>query len=597
MQRAGGTVWVAILTVLVLIWGLERWRNSASHRAGYGERARFVALARCLLGSDAAQLVRQPDAARRRLRLLALNTPPRASVTWIEPCVPMAEALARHAVEVERTQSLNAPETRLRESARSLSQAVARVGLAWRIRTGDPDTDMDPIADALALVGTELDFAGVLGRAEQQLSGSVAPRVSELPAAATVSTIGLEPTTIGTPDRFVAGAPLPLVAEVVRDDGGWHVETLTNEPSVVHRVSSRAVVRVDVLTSPSDDGLAPLRYLRLGDEPIEHRVSPINQPLEGAHVSIDAVPLRHTLWLAQWTPTTGAAVLEFQPGRAATAWTLGAPASAPVRVGARGSHDASQDEHVAVASQNDLVVVALTRHALDDRSVVLSTIAPNAVAHTAERLAEFPVDGTAPGVEFCVLGEQMLLLVTAAREWQVLHVTESGASVLHVVSSQPRRAFDERAAVRCNDQGMVAWGREHARRSPVVVCTRRNGVTRCASMAAPETPALDTMPMYVTRLPSGRPVAHVEWPLEFAISGEFILAAQALGPVVSVRQRALSATRWSDDRVVFDAAIRVHGQIVEGLGLYADEHRATVAMATPEGLQLVTSDDQGVTWR
>jgi hypothetical protein len=304
------------------------------------------------------------------------------------------------------------------------------------------------------------------------------------------------------------------------------------------------------------------------------------------------------LWLAEGTPWSGAALARFVPGRPATSLTLAQPEtyaagpatdSVPGRVTAGG-------EHVAVGAVGQAVVVAYTRRGADGaaRLVLASTLGGSDRAAVAP-LWEQPVAGRSPEVEFCEGLDRPTLLVAGAGEWLALSVGPSGVTELVRVAPPAGATFDERLAVRCTPSRLVAYGKERPRSSPVLVCGP--GSAGCRGLAPPETPSLATLPLYTTRTPSGRALAHAEWPMVFDQTGGVLLAARATGSVVSLATRRLNGSGWEGDRVVFDAAAQAHGSTVEGLGLYADGADVLLAVATPDGLHLLQSRDRGASFR
>jgi hypothetical protein len=585
------------IAIVAFIWGLERWRTSAAHHAGHSARARVLTLSRCLLGRDGPTLMRSPDAARRRLRALALQTSDEASVTWFDRCVPLARSLAMHASEVDNTRALTAAETRVAERTRYLAEAISRVGLVWRIRTGDPETDMDLVAERLAQVASEVQLAAPDDRSDAE-PGPIGPDPAAEVTDTLIPTVGLEPAPLGTPTRFLVGAPLPSITEVIREGDGYRLAPIANEPAYAWRLSASGVVRIDVLIDRSDDGLAPLRTFRLDAEPVEARVTPVNDALTGIHVSLDAASAGTALWVAEWTPWTGTALARFVPGRDATATTL-VPASREAAARARDpelGRVTTDDEHVAIAPYQRAALVAYTAAVGDGTSTVrLATTLADSPRAEVVPVGERVIQGHAPSLEFCPRSHGDLALVIAgAHEWRVLRIDVVGATDLARVESRPGFTFDERVIVRCDANGLVAYARDHVRGSPVLVCGSQ--AETCVRSDAPPTPVLSTMPLYVTHTSNGRALAHAEWPMAFARAGGTLVAARAVGPVVSVARKTVDAARWADDRVVFDAAARMHGYSVEGLDLYVQGDTLALAVATSDGLHILRSDDAGATW-
>jgi len=588
---------LTVIAVVAFIWGLERWRNSAAHHAGHSERARLIALSRCLLGADGATVMHAPDAARRRLRALAMQTPSEASVTWFDRCVPLAQALATHASEVDNTRTVTSAETRVADRARRLAESVSRVGLVWRIRTGDPETDMDLVAERLSQVASEILLAAPDDRSEGE-PGPVAPDVpAEIPGAL-LATVGLEPAPLGTPTRFAVGAPLPSITSVVREGSGYHLEPLANEPSYAWRLSATGLVRIDALIDPSADGLAPVRLFRLDADPSEARVTPVNDPLTGIHVTLDAAAIGTSLWLAQWTAWSGTALARFVPGREATAITLiaGSPEAAARARDPELGRSTAMDERVAITPYQRAALVAYTTSLSEGRSMVrLATTLADSDRAAVVPVGERVIEGHAPSLEFCPRAHgELALVIAGAGEWRVLRIDVVGATDLFRVAAPRGFAFDERVTVRCDANGLVAYGRDHTRSSPVIVCGAE--AQTCVRSDAPPTPVLTTMPLFTTHTRAGRAVAHAEWPMVFGRAGGTIVSARAVGPVVSIARKSVDAAGWADDRVLFDAAAHMHGYAVDGLDLYVEGESLLVAIAAPDGLHILRSDDAGANW-
>jgi hypothetical protein len=585
------------VAIAAFIWGVERWRNNAAHHAGHSERGRLLALSRCLLGADGAAVMRTPDAARRRLRALAMTTPSEASVTWFDRCVALSHALATHASEVDNTRGLTAAETRVVQSTRRLHESISRVGLVWRIRAGDPETDMDGIAEGLAQVASEIQLAAPDDRSEAD-SGPVAPEVPAEVSGTLIATQGLEPAPLGTPARFLVGAPLPSVTEVVREGETYRLVPIANEPSYAFRLSPFGFVRIDALIDASPDGLAPLRVFRFDSEPTEARVTPVNDALAGIHVSLAAASAGTALWLAQWTPWSGTALARFVPGREAAATEL-VPATREFAERARDPELGRQtnlDEHVAIAPYQRSAIIAYSIGLPDGTSTVrrATTMADSDRAEVVP-VGDRTVQGRGPTIEFCPRARgELALAIATEREWRVLRIDAVGATDLFHVEPARGHTFDARAVVRCDASGLVMYARDHARISPVLVCGSE--ASTCVRSEAPSTPVLATMPLYLTHTANGRALAHSDWPMAFVRAGGTLVAARAVGPVVSVARKSVDASQWTDDRVVFDAAAHMHGYSVEGIDVYAEGDSLALAIATPEGLRILRSDDAGANW-
>jgi hypothetical protein len=591
---------LVVAGVVAFVWGLERWRQAVAHRAGRSEQRRLIELANCLLGPDGATLLRTPDAARQRLRALALATPAEPTITWFDRCVPLAQSLARHASEVDNSVAPTAAQIRLADSARLLAQRMARPGLVWRMRVGDPEADMDPVVEQLARVASEIDLVVEGEVALPAGAYRVAPPPPEFPSSTVLSTTGLEPLPVGTPTRFFVGGPLPAVAEVVREGTRWSLHTLANEPAYAWRASAAGVTRVDVHLRAGEDGLAPLRLFRPGEDPVEARVTPVNEPLEGLHVAMDAVVSGRALWLAQWTPWNGTGIARFVPGREALARTLAQADAGALDRALHPTHGrtTAYDERVALAPLGEGVVLAYTTRDSAERAQLSLLAAPADDDRTPlVPVTSLQIEGArSPSLEFCAReGAAPWLFVGGARRWLALEVGLEGVTELARIDAERGRRFDDRLTVRCTREGAVVYGRDHTRSSPLLACTAGEG-TRCRVLTPPALPMLDSLPLYTTRTPQGRQLSHPEWPLAIVQTDGTLVAVQAAGPVVSLTVMPPGTSRWSEDRVLFDAAAHAHGAMVEGLDLYADDTLVTLAIAAPDGLHLLVSEDAGEHW-
>ncbi|MEI8255165.1 MAG: hypothetical protein WCJ30_05775, partial [Deltaproteobacteria bacterium] len=472
ISQSAGMV-LTVIGVVVFVWGLERWRNGVAHAAGHSERGRLMALSRCLLGRDGATVMRAPEAARQRLRALAMRSPAEASVTWFDRCVPLARGLAAHASEVDNSRAINAVDTRVAERTRRLAEAVSRVGLVWRVRAGDPEVDMGPIADALAQVASEIQLAAPDDRAEGE-SGPVAPEPPAETTPAFIATVGLEPAPVGTPARFFVGAPMPALTEVAREGGTYRMFPIANEPAFAWRLNPTGLFRIDAQVERSVDGLAPARFFHIDADPIEARVTPVNDALDGLHVAMDAATVGTSLWLAQWTPWTGTALARFAPGRDATAITL-VPASPEAAARVRDPEQARStalDERVAITPYQHAALLAYTvSQGNGTSSVRLATTMADSARADVVPVGEQLVQGHAPSMEFCARGHgDVALVIAGSGEWRVLRIDALGASELFRVEAPRGVTFDERLVVRCDASGLVAYGRDHPAGSPVLVC-------------------------------------------------------------------------------------------------------------------------------
>ena len=585
-----------IVALVAFVWTIERWRRGAAHTAERSSGTRLVTLARCLLGRDAEQLVREPDRVRQRLRALAMRTPPEVATTWFDPCVAVARGLAVHASEVDNTREFTAAQSRLVATTRLLYDTMRRVGLVWRVRAGDPEIDFDAVADRFIAVSIEIQLAGGTRRVGD--AGSpVAPDVEPLGDGTLVAMPGLEPLAIGSPDRFFAGSPLPNLAELVRADG-YVVHTLANAPASVWRVVPTGVARIDTDVRTGDDGLARLRFFEPGRPERSARVTPVTDPLAALHVIIDVAEQNDEIWFAQWTPWAGAAIAHFVSDQTplAVALTLGHTNAAEILRDPVRAASGAIDEHVAIATLGPMAVAAYSvRTGPESSEVLLSTTLADGENSPVLSLGQRTVVGRTPAVEFCALGEgRQALVLAGAHQWRVAHVDAAGITDVLDLAAPVRASFDEHVVVRCEADGMVVYGRDHASSSPVLVCPAR--ADRCMRSEAPASTMPSNVPMYVTRTPDGRALAHGAWPRSFVRAGGTLVAVRAVGPVVSVARKSVDAARWNEEQVVFDAAWRMHGWVVQGLEAYASGATVLIAVLSSDGLHLFRSDDEGAHW-
>lgn len=605
-----------LLFVVVFVWGLERWRHSAHSRAERTQGARLLSLSRCLLGADGLALARTPEAARQRLRALALATSNEPGPTWFDRCIPFADALVRHATELDDSNALTSTQTRVGESMRSLARDVKRVGLVWRIRTGDAESDMGPVADALGRALTELELAGTrFAQIAPNPDAPVAPSVRARPegvlvhlAGSTAPVTGLEPQPAGSPSRFLVGAPLPMVAAVVRDEErGFHVETLANEPAHAWSTTGSAVLRIDAAPDAEDPGLALLRYIRPSGGPIGTLVTAVSSPLAGLHIALDGAQVGSIFWFVEWTAGGGTVLARVAPHSTLTALQLAPPTTvagpagdAPNARAANGNAPSiARDEHVAMLPLPRGAVAAYTLR--DDGAnvshLVLRGVPVDRANAAVVDLGELSVQGHNPGIESCASpGVAPVLVVPGAREWLVLRVGDRGYERVFSYPAARGRTFDERAWVRCSPDGLVAYPRENALRGPLLACAP--GGNACAAVDPPAGVESQTLPLYVTRTPNNRALAHGSWPRSFVrTSTGTLVAVRGAGPLVSFTRRAAGARSWGEEAVLFDAAERTHGVMIDGLEVYAEGRDVLVAASSSEGLRVFVSHDEGASFR
>ncbi len=594
-QGSSAGLLLGVASIAAALWGAERWRGHAARRAGASERTRAVALARCVFGRDALEVLRSPAGARARLRRLAFETPARPSLTWLDQCVPLARRLEVHASEVDDTRALTETPSHLRENSKKLRRELQRTGLVWRVRGGDPDLDVAPLVEHFIHVTGELDLSSA-GR-EGSLDGPTAPTPDPLPAGELVPTPGLEPTSIGTPERFFAGAPLPGLVSVSREGGRWTVRTLATASAYAWSIRPGAHLRIDARSGPTPDGLTDLRWIRPGLETEQVRVAPVDDARDGLHTDFDGfVGESGSFWLARWTPDVGAVF-----GRHATrgGWSSFTLANAPPEASARARHPVlgrtrAFDERVAIAPLGAGAIAAYTLRAGQESTVSLAVALEDRDQPSIIRVGEVRLAARSPDVQFCARADGApWLFVAGAREWLALEVDARGVRERARVAAPRGETFSERAAVRCDEDRAIMYATEQGRSSPLLACDS----ARCAGIFPPTFYLPDTLPTYQTRAPDGRPVLHGDWPIAAALSGGSVVFARAAGSIVAVSLRTLGAGAWEPERVVFDASSHTAGQVIEGLGLFALGDDLTLAIGTREGLRVLSSRDRGARWR
>lgn len=580
---------LAFAAIGVFAYGVEHWRRRASARVGRSERERFAALSLCLVGPEGARRVDHVEETRRRLRRLALETPLEPATTWVDACLPLARALAVEGAAVDVTGRPGAASTQVARRARELTRALSRVGLVWQVRAGDLETDFDQVAEFMARTAAEIDLA-TGGASVFASKGVRAPTVPPLPAPLTVEVPGLFPLPVGGPRRFLVGTPAPSLSAVSLRGSSAVVTVRANDEVRAWSLGPPGVVRV----LPEDgrpDGLSPVRLDGVDAALGVARIAAPPPGVDATGIRLDGVVRDGVFWLGEAVRGQGPVLarLPVQGREAATAVRL-APAAA-VEPGER-----APDEHVAVGEGSAAVFAAYTAPTDDGVAVRVARASDGA------RAAVVPVEvpegwrgyARRPELAMCRTGSTLWLVVTAGDRWRV--ATVDARSVNEVWSELPAegRRFDDAAVLRCEPGGVLVYGRERPRSSPVLWCSGGG----CTAVEAPAAQQPMDLPVYATPTPRGGSRAHAEWPLRFARTGRgTLVAARASGAVVGVRRRATAEGPWGDERVVFDAASVQHGASVLGLEAYADGARVLVAVTTATGLHLLESRDDGRSWR
>lgn len=586
MRRANSHPTLLVFAAVgVFVYGVEHWRRGASARANRSEQARFSALGLCLVGEEGSRRVDHVEETRQRLRRLAMETPLEPSTTWLDACVPLARALTTQGAAVDVTGRPGAAQTQVARRARELTRAMSRVGLVWQVRAGDAETDLDLVAELLARTAAEIDLA--TGRAgASEATGPRAPSLAPLPAPRTIEVPGLFPLPVGGPRSFLVGTPAPSLSAVSLRAGAPPVVVRANDEARAWSLVPSGVVRV----LPEDgrgDGLSPVRLDGVDATLGVARIAAPPPRTDTTGLQLDGVVRDGVFWLGESVRGQGPVLARLPVG--------GRESATAVRLLA-GPADATADERVAVgegasavfaaytAPEGDGVAVRVVRAADGARAAVLPVRVPDGWRSHARR----------PGLAMCRAGATLWLASTGADAWRVATVDGRAATEVWSQAAEAGRRFDEAVTMRCEGGGVLIEARERPRSSPVVWCAGG----RCAAVAAPVAQQPRDLPMYATPTASGGHRMHPEWPLRYARTGRGVLvAARASGTIVGVSWRAPSDGAWSEERVVFDAAMAQHGALVLGTELYADAGRLLLAVTTATGLHLLESRDDGRSWR
>jgi hypothetical protein len=588
-----------LAVVVTFVYGVEHWRRRAAARASSHEQARFHAVLTCLLGDDGVRLAYRPGEARRRLRALAMSTSLTPSPTWVDRCVPLLRDLAVHAPEVDVTRDPRAAPTAVARHARDLALALARVGLVWQIRAGDPETDMEHVAEVLTRTATELDLASV-APTRDTLKGPRAPHPQPPVQMLTLTHGGLRPLPVGTTERVLVGAPLPLLSSVRVREGALEAEPVANEDAIWWRVVPGGVVRLVPRDAQSArDALAPVSLDSHEGTLGEGRIAAPPEGTDPRAVALDAVVQGRALWLAESVRGNGA-VLARLPLRGASAEHTTAARLSTVPAGDREA--ARVDDEVAVAIDGRDVVAAYTDHLRATGLVEVRVVR----ARGGERATVRPVppDGEAwqlrgqrPGVALCAAQGATWVFAAARDEWRA-GVLRDGrvVDVGRFVRAGGRR-YDEVLTVRCGRQGVMVYGREMPRSSPMLRCVV-GASPRCEALPALPSPQPGDLAPFATVNAHGTSRAHPEWPLSLALSARgAVVAVRVAGTIAAVARLPAGALAWEPEHVVFDAAADEARTTLSGAELYADGLHTLLVLSTATALRATRSDDDGVTWR
>lgn len=591
--------WLSLGAVATFVYGVESWRSRASSRATRDEQARFLAVATCLLGDDGARLAYRPADARRRLRALAMSTPLAPAPTWVDRCVPLLRDLAVRGAEVDVTRDPRAAPTAVERHARELALLTARVGLVWQVRGGDPGVDMEPIADALVRTATEIDLAAA-EPTRASLRGPRAPAAVGLPAFASAPFGALLPLPTGAPGRFLAGAPAPLLSAVTVRDGAVGVEPVASDDARWWRAVPGGVVRV-VAEEGAPDGLSAVHLDTLLGARATGRIAAPPPEIDPRAVALDAAVFGRALWLAE-AVRGRAPVLARLPfagvrGESATAARL---SPAPPDAAADGRR---VDEEVAVVAAGRQVVAAYTEHlgatGLVSVRAVRAEGGERAVVRPVEPAGEaWVLRGRRVGVALCAAQGATWLFAAGQGEWRAGVVRDGAIVDAARTARDGGRAWDDALTLRCTPQGVLAYGRERPRRSPVWRCLVGADGPHCAALPPLDATQPGDLDPWTTRSLRGEARAHPEWPLGFALTRDgTVVALRAAGTIAAASRLPRGATRWEPERVLYDAAAEEARRTVYGAEVYADGGGVVAAVSDEARLAVMRSDDDGVTWR
>ncbi len=598
--------WIALGALGTFAYGVEHWRSRASARANRGERERFHRLAECLLGHDGDALVYAPGEARRRLRALAMATPLTPAPTWLDRCVPLARDLAVHGSAVDVTGTLSSVPTHVGERARELALALAQVGLAWQVRAGDPDTDMDRVADLLTHTAAEIGLASARPtRGIPDPAGALrAPVAQPFPRMAHLGIQGLVPLPLGTPGRFLVGAPLPLASTVSVSEATLRVDAVANVDARYWRYTPQGLVRI-VAEEGASDGLAPVLLDGPAGRLGSGRIAGPPRDTDRAVVALDAASTGGVLWLAEAVRGQPPTLCRLAPGTAATAARLApAPVAEP--------HAPPPDEEVAVGTDGPTILAAFTRHTPGLGTVLVSLVravggARAAVEPMAVTGDPWTVEGRHPRLAFCQGGTSTWLFAAGRDGWRAGLVRARslvGAAAVHTLPGRsadggaaPARHWDETLTVRCVGDVALAYGRERPRASPLLLCRATPEGPVCTALPAPPSPQPVDLALFATEGLHGERTVHAEWPFAAVpLPDGAVVAARAAGTMVAVTRLDPGATRWRPERVVLDAAADEHGSTVRGVELYAAGPRVLLVTATAGELRAAATEDGGGAW-
>lgn len=579
-------LWFAVALSASAAYGVETWRRGASRTATRSERARMNSLITCVLGADGHTMLRDVARARTRLRALAMQTSLEPAPSWLDRCVPLADALAREGARVDVTTAPTRAATQIAASARELATALRRVGLVWQVRAGDPEADMEHIATLLARTSAELDLADLRGSED----AGKGPRAPALPAPEhflRVELAGARPLPLGSPTHFLVGTPLPTLSRVSLHARRAQVEVIGNDDARAWRVRPHDVVRL-LGEDGQVDGLAPL--LADGPEgPLGRGRMATPPPGVGlSGVSLDATYWGEALWVAH-------AVRGATPVLARMPTRRGEPITAARLLGET-PQSASLDAEIAVGHDERGVYAAYSEQRgerFSVRAVRAGRGARAEVVPVRSDAAAWQLSGRHPALTMCTSANRLHLVASARGRW-IIGTFHGDTLDVSTELTSTRAGFDEIATLRCDGEGALLYGRDRPRQSPVLWCP---GQGSCAPLArwAPLEPG--TLPEWSLADLRGARRSMPEWPMRFARTprGAF-LAARAAGTIVAIARAPSPDAPWEPERVVFDAAAHTPGERVEDVELYADPRRLLLVITTATEMHLAASYDEGAHW-
>ncbi|MFO0626888.1 MAG: hypothetical protein U0325_14855 [Polyangiales bacterium] len=574
-------LWFAIALSASAAFGVEKWRRNTARRATRAERARMSALVTCLLGDDGHGFARDVGRTRTRLRGLAMQTSLTPAPTWIDRCIPLADALAREGLRVDTTAAPTRAATNIAAPARDLARALRRVGLVWQVRAGDPDADLEAVAVLITRTSTEIDLADEPSGADR-VDGPRAPALRAAPTPLRLPLLGARPLPVGDPSRFFVGAPLPTLSRVRVVGHRAEAEVVSNDDARAWRLRPHALVRV-LGEDGAADGLAPLQVEGL-DGPLGRgrmAAPPPGVPLSG--VSLDATRWGDALWVAHAVRGT-TPVIARMPSRAGEPTTAARLGDAP---------PGDSDAEVAVGGDGRAVFATHTLRAGDAfslRAVRAGRGVRAAVLPVPVDPAAWTVPGRHPGLAMCSADDGLRVALTGRGRWVMGALRGEGLTVLTEVQGA---GFDEIATLRCDARGSLLYGRDRPRASPMLWCAGG----RCERLAPWSPPQPVTLPDWTVADLRGDRRTMPEWPLRVVrgLRGGFV-AARAAGTVVAVTRCAAAGAAWEPERVVFDAAAQTPGERVDDVELYADGERVLLVIAAAGELRILRSVDGGARW-